>query len=73
VKVFEEDAVNDQTALAKRLGALAEFNRSEDFKALDTDEKLLLQMQEHAMYLHLYFLAGRINNFGKDEDTNFTN
>jgi deoxyadenosine/deoxycytidine kinase len=68
VKAFQEDAVNEQTALAKKLGALAEFNRSEEFKALDTDEKLLLQMQEHAMYLHLYFLAGRINNFGKEDE-----
>ena len=67
MKEFEENAVQEQTELATRLGKLAEFNRSEDFNALDTEEKLLLQMQEHAMYLHLYFLAGRIHNFGKDE------
>jgi deoxyadenosine/deoxycytidine kinase len=73
VKAFEEDAVNEQTALAKKLGAIAEFNRGDVFKTLDPAEQLLMQMQEHAMYLHLYFLATRINNFGKDEDTNFTN
>ena len=67
MKAFEENAVTEQTELAKRLGKLAEFNRSEDFKALDSAEQIQLQMQEHAMYLHLYFLASRINNFGKEE------
>jgi hypothetical protein len=69
MKAFEERAVLEQTELAKRLGKLAEFNRSEDFKALDSAEQMHLQMQEHAMYLHLYFLAARINNFGNAGDT----
>jgi hypothetical protein len=69
LKDFEARAVEEQTQLATRLGKLAEFNRSEDFKALDSAEQIQLQMQEHAMYLHLYFLAARINNFGNAGDT----
>ena len=69
MKDFEADAVEEQTQLAKRLGKLAEFIRSEDFKALDFAEQLRLQMQEHAMFLYLYFLAERINNFGDAGDT----
>jgi hypothetical protein len=68
VKEFEADAVQEQTELAKRLGALAEFNRGDVFKTLDFSEQLRLQMQEHAMFLYLHFLAERINNFGNAEE-----
>jgi hypothetical protein len=61
---FERSAFEEQQELAIRLGKLAEFNRGEDFKALDFAEQLRLQMQEHAMFLYLHFLAERINNFG---------
>jgi hypothetical protein len=68
MKQFESDAVLEQTELAKRLGKLAEFNRGEVFKSLDFAEQLRLQMQEHAMFLYLHFLAERINNFGNAGD-----
>jgi hypothetical protein len=68
MKDFEADAVQEQTALAKRLGKLAEFNRGEVYKSLDFAEQLRLTMQEKAMFLYLHFLAERINNFGKAEE-----
>jgi hypothetical protein len=69
VKGFEEDAVVEQTEVAKKLGKLSAFNRGEVFKSLDPAEQMLLQMQEHAMFIYLYFLAQRISNFGDAGDT----
>ena len=66
MKAFQEDAVNEQTELAQRLGKLAEFNRGEVFKSLDQAEQLRLLMQEHAMFLYLHLLAERIHNFEDD-------
>jgi hypothetical protein len=68
VKEFQERAVSEQTELGDRLGKIREFIRSEEFKTLDFAEQVRLQMQEHAMFLYLYFLAERINNFGREND-----
>jgi hypothetical protein len=70
VKDFQADAVQEQTQLAQRLGKLAEFIRGEDFKSLNFAEQLRLQMQEHAMFLYLHFLAERINNFEDESPDN---
>jgi hypothetical protein len=67
LKEFQEDAVQEQTELAQRLGKLAEFIRGDVFKSLDFAEQIRLQMQLHAMFLYLHFLAERIHNFGKDD------
>jgi hypothetical protein len=63
VKDFKHRVFEEQQQLAKRLGELSEFNRSEVFKYLDFAEQLRLQMQEHAMFLYLHILAERIKNF----------
>jgi hypothetical protein len=69
VKDFEERAVREQTELGDRLGKIREFIRSDDFKTLDFAEQVRMQMQEHAMFLYLYFLAERINHFGNEESS----
>ena len=68
MKDWQQHTFEEQRELAQRLGELAEFNRGEVFKTLDFAEQLRLQMQEHAMFLYLHFIAERVNNF-EDEIT----
>jgi hypothetical protein len=65
MKAYQQRVINEKSCLDDKLGKLTKFIESDEFDALEDDDRKLLVKQEDAMSIYSEILEDRIKRFGE--------